>query len=359
MTQSSWFLCSWFGAVCRNISTIAVLSATSCAPSAAAIRSESADPVSAGAEATQSCGGAVMAVHFYNVGQALAVLVSLPDGRRILVDTGEQPDRAGCGEPCRRWSQHLLELLATDVPDRRLDMIWTTHQHSDHAGNAATILDTFQVSTYVDNGTNLHSRVIQAARVSAEKHGTRVAVVHPENTGVPLPSTPEVRLTSVVPEQWPADCHRHPNDCSIGLRLDYCRSSVVFVGDAEQREETVLDMSGPVTLLQVGHHGSDSSSSADFLARVSPHVAVVSAAEPGVGTNRTYCHPRRAAVERLSAVLGGATAPMRVFAGKKCWESSGDDWTDVAASRALFLTARDGDVTLATNGDGQFAITLK
>lgn len=52
---------------------------------------------------------------FYDVGQALSALVELPDGRRILVDTGEQPTRAKCGVPCKAWSAHLLGGLAKDV----------------------------------------------------------------------------------------------------------------------------------------------------------------------------------------------------------------------------------------------------
>ena len=300
-----------------------------------------------------------MSVKFYDVGQALAALVTLPDKRRILVDTGEQPDRVGCGEPCTRWSDHLLKELRVDATNGRLDLIWITHQHSDHAGNAATLLRSFKVSTYVDNGTNLDSGVVQAARVAAEQHGTRIAVVDPENRTVPLEGSAEVHLASIVPEQWPENCARHPNDCSIGLRIGYCASSVLFVGDAERSEEIVLDPGGPVTLLQVGHHGSDTSSNPDFLASVSPRKAVISAAEPGVGTNRTYCHPRRAAVESLSATLGGATQPMRVFAGSSCRGSTVDDWVDIATSRALFLTARDGDVTFSTTGDGTFAVSTR
>jgi hypothetical protein len=60
-----------------------------------------------------------------------------------------------------------------------------------------------------------------------EGQGARLVVVDPSQATVPIPDTDEVRLTAVVPSAWPTSCDRHPNDCSIGLRVDYCSSSVL------------------------------------------------------------------------------------------------------------------------------------
>ena len=74
------------------------------------------------------CGtGAPLVVHFYDAGQALAALVDLPDGRRVLVDTGESPTRAGCGEPCRTWHERILSGLRADLGEDGLDLLWITH----------------------------------------------------------------------------------------------------------------------------------------------------------------------------------------------------------------------------------------
>lgn len=306
--------------------------------------------------AERTCGGAPMTVRFYDVGQALAALVQLPDGRNILVDAGEQAGRAGCGQPCREWSQRLLDGLQRDLNGSMIDMLWITHQHSDHAGNVAEIIDRFEVGLYVENGTDPGTRVIRDARAAVRKRGVPIVEIGPNKRDLPFESTTEVKVTPIVPERWPAKCDKHPNDCSIGLRVDYCESSALFVGDAEEDLEAAIDTGGPITLLQVGHHGSNTSSSVDFIERVQPRYAVLSSARIGEGTNRTYCHPRSATVETLTTVLGGpGTRTIQSFDGAtSCRNGTAANWVEAAASDRLWATARDGTVTLETTGDGTF-----
>ena len=301
------------------------------------------------------CSGKPLSVKFYNVGQALSVLVSLPDGQRVLVDTGEQAQRCG---PCKAWSDHLLSALAADVPNKKLSLVWITHQHSDHVGNAPEILNDFDVGLYADNGTNLDSAVVARAHTAATEHGVTIRVVDPDHFDTPLPDAGGVTLTPILPTtKWPVDCEDNPNDCSIGLRIDYCKSSVLFTGDAEQDEEAVLDARGPVTLLQVGHHGSDTSSSADFIKRVATKYAVISSGKVDEGTNLGFCHPRLSTIDELDQALGGRqTGEIQAFdAAVKCKDPThADHWRSQPTSDHLWLTERDGDVELITTGDGNF-----
>jgi competence protein ComEC len=295
-----------------------------------------------------------MTVHFYDVGQALAVLVDLPDGRHVLVDAGDDPRRPGCGR-CASASRHLLAALRMDLRGAPIDLLWMTHPHADHIGGAPDVLEAFPVRAYVDDGRQLGKAEVQRARRAAEDHGVAVHVVEPGHAEVPLTPSEAVRVRAVVPEQWPTSCARDANECSIGLRIDYGASSVLFVGDAEHDEEASLDPGGPVTLLQVAHHGSDTSSSPAFLARARPAYAVVSAGGPAEGWNREYCHPRAMVVRRLSRVLGGALRkPLAAFDGARCDRAAPEDWLDVPASERLWATERDGDVVLETVGDGAF-----
>jgi competence protein ComEC len=164
-----------------------------------------------------------------------------------------------------------------------------------------------------------------------------------------------VTLTPIVPPRWPASCASDANECSIALRIDFGASSVLFTGDAEHDEEQDLDPRGPVTLLQVGHHGSDTSSTPVFLMRAHPRYAVLSAGAPGEGLNREYCHPRAIIVRRLSRLLGGpASSTLDAFDGDRCDHARPGDWVAVAASDSLWATERDGDVVLSTTGDGAF-----
>ena len=297
--------------------------------------------------------GRPMRVHFYDVGQGLAALVTLPDGRAILVDAGDSPKRPGCGLDCANASQKLLAGLGREAPGGALTLMWITHPHSDHVGGALEVLERFKVESYVDNGRDAIKPLVENVHVAADAHGVRSQVVDPSHPRFELAAPPGVTLTAIVPDHWPDKCATDPNDCSIGLRVDYCKSSILFTGDMEAEEEALVDPHGPATLLQVGHHGSDTSSSDAFLARVAPKYAVISAGKPTSPLNGEYCHPRKSAVDRLDQALGGAgTRTLDAYEGH-CKQPDGR-WVQVRANDRLWATERDGDVVLVTTGDGQF-----
>jgi len=302
-----------------------------------------------------SCGGGgPLRVHFYDVGQGLAALVDLPDGRHILVDAGDAPRRPECGSVCAVANQHLLQRLRADLRGAPIDLVWITHQHSDHIGGVPDVLAAFPVTTYVDNGQDAQKPEVRRAHVAADQRGVSVRVVDPEHPDAPF-ANPRggLKVTAVVPVAWPSVCSRNANDCSIGLRVDYCSSSVLFTGDAEHAEEAKLDLHGPVTLLQVAHHGSDTSTTPAFLTRARPAYVVISAGKPGEGMNADYCLPRAPIVRRLTQVLGvDSGTTLRAFDGLRCDRAEPTDWVDVPASSRLWATERDGDVVLGTLGDG-------
>ena len=120
-----------------------------------------------------------------------------------------------------------------------------------------------------------------------------------------------------------------------------------------------MDTRGEVTLLQVGHHGSHTSTSVSFVEKLKPKYAVISSAKPDEGTNDGYCHPRAVTVATLTAAMGGpGKRTVKAFDGAaKCEKSEPkpDHWLEVPASDRLWATARDGGVTLTTAGDGTFS----
>lgn len=327
----------------------------SASPPAAPPRHALAPAAVASAGASAPACAAAMTVRFYDVGQGLASLVTLPDGKLVLVDTGDNPARSEdqCHGACAKWHEHLMSGLTRDVGSRAIDLLWITHQHSDHLGGARDVLEHFVVTDFVDNGQEPGKAEVRALHETLKNKGVRTHVVGPGASDLAWFSSAGASLTAVVPRAWPRDCAKDPNDCSVGLRVSACASSVLFVGDAEKAEEALFDPGAiaNASLLQVAHHGSDTSTTQAFLDRARPSYAVISSGKPDEGTNETYCHPRADVIARLDAALGDAHGSVQAHAGS-CKRADG--WRDVGASERLFLTARDGDVLLETAGDGRF-----
>ena len=252
----------------------------------------------------------------------------------------------------------MLTALPAALGTSKLDALWITHQHSDHLGGVPSVLNGLSLGVYVDNGRDLTKAGIVNARAAAQASGAQILVESPGNATPPLPATSEVKLTPVLPAAWADDCSSNPNECSIALRIDYCKSSMLFTGDAEDGLEQLIEP-GDVDLLQVGHHASATSSSVAFLGKTKPNYAVISSGKPDEGTNGGFCHPREVTVAALTNAMGGAgSKTIKSFDSEdgkvKCARNNSANWVESPANDNLWSTARDGDVVLVTKGDGTF-----
>jgi len=287
-------------------------------------------------------------LHVYDVGQAAAALVELPDGRSVVVDVGGV-----------RTS--VARKLQADLRGRPVSLLWITHPHDDHLSHARAVLKDVPVELWVDSGLDGGSPSRQSAegmgarlRAEARRHGVPVVAVSPASPGVPFPGDGEaLRLTPVLPRRWSRRClEGNPNDCSIGLRIEYCGSSILFLGDAEAEEERAFEGLGPATLLVVPHHGSRTSTSAHLLRLVQPRYAVISAGRPP----NEYCHPARRTIDRLNATLGGQRGrSVAAYDVERCTREARAAPVRVLRSERLWVTSEDGDVTLVTTGQGEFS----
>ncbi len=217
---------------------------------------------------------------FFDVGEADSALVEC-DGHYMLIDGG-LPES----------SDFLYSYLET-YSIRHLDYIVCSHAHIDHVGGLAGALKYASVGTAFAPVAEYESRSFNSFLRYLNAHGGSITMPEPGDA-VMLGSA---RVTFIGPVDKEL-AELNANNSSIILRIEYGATSFLFTGDAEIAEELSVIDSGQTlksTLLKVGHHGSYTSSTTDFLNAVLPEYAVISA-----GKDNEHGHPHDVVLERLS-----------------------------------------------------------
>jgi competence protein ComEC len=308
-------------------------------------------------------------VQMFDVGQGDAILVTCPDGaHQLLIDSG-----------CNKYPKsqenfrRALETAIKKDPNKKIELAVASHPHSDHIGGMAWVLSTFNVGTYIDNGRR-HDTATYGdlqklrKRLSAER-GLRY-IDGTEDSGQEVDFCTKVRVRLVTPAANDEDLD-HPNDLSVGIRLDYKDGdakgkSFLFIGDMEEHAEDSWHSQSAafrefanVDVLKVGHHGSDTSSSARFVQLVSPEVVLVSCGARDVGTNKRYMHPRASTLNtyadwfRENPPPPSASAPARNI---QAYNKPKKTWNNIMRPAGMWFTVADGSITVETDGTS-FTIT--
>ena len=227
-------------------------------------------------------------LHLLDVGQGDAVALRTPRGRWILVDAGGAWTG---GDAARSVVLPYLRRRGGSVA-----LLATTHPHADHIGGATRLIRTADVATVWDGGYVSPSPMYREMLAAARQERTpwrRVAAG--DSTSID-----GVSLLVLAPDSaWLAGLS-DPNEGSLILRVAFGEASFLLTGDAESGEEGwLLEHQRDrlrADVLKVGHHGSATSSTADFIAAVRPRVALVS-----VGAGNTYGHPSEDVLRRMEA----------------------------------------------------------
>ena len=216
-------------------------------------------------------------VHFIDVGQADSILIQ-QGNNAMLIDAGNNED-----------SETVKNYIAKQGI-KKLDYVIGTHAHEDHIGGLDYVINNFEIDKiYMPKATS-NTKTFEDV-VTAIKNK-------------------EMKITTPVPgdsfKLGEADCkilapnsasYKDLNNYSIVIKVTYKNNSFMFTGDAEAISETEMLNKGfdvKADVLKVGHHGSSSSTSDEFLKKVSPKYAVISA-----GKDNDYGHPHKEIMKKL------------------------------------------------------------
>ncbi len=231
-------------------------------------------------------------VVFFDIGQGDSIFIKTPEGHNILIDGGP--------------GKTILERLSQEMFfwDREIDLIILSHVHSDHVGGLIEVIPNYEVRNILWNGVlddNSVSRSWQRV-IDESEANIKIARAGQRIKG----------KTFYIDILYPFDDLevKDLNLSSVVARLVSNNGTFLFTGDAYssiekeliEKEDFCKTSNDPIcrsivlnsNVLKVGHHGSRTSTSDEFLKRVNPSIAVIQS-----GANNRYGHPHLETLEIL------------------------------------------------------------
>lgn len=211
----------------------------------------------------------ILNVHIIDVGQGDSILIQ-SDNRYMLIDAGER-DKG-------RLVINYLESLGV----KKLDYLIGTHPHSDHIGGLADVIRSFEIGKIIMPNVVHTTRTFENVLDAIADKGLRITKPTVGNEF----TIGTAAFVIIAPNS--AD-YNNLNNYSVGIKLINGENSFIFTGDAEIESENEILKNGislDTDVLKLGHHGSSTSSSKNFLDALSPSISIISA-----GEGNQYGHP--------------------------------------------------------------------
>lgn len=231
-------------------------------------------------------------VHMIDVGQADCFLLRIPDGdscKTVLIDAGLPNDvDASSG------SKTIINYLISQGVDK-IDYFFISHPHTDHYKGALNVMKKFKTSNFVmpdcdysvGSWTNLLSYVDEQ----------NINVIFADKDAQFSIGDADVKILAPSAKMLKDD---DANNFSIVAKFTYKNNSFMFTGDARKESEAEMLKSYSAQelkcdVLKIGHHGSSTSSSPNFIKAVDPLIGLMS-----LGKNNGYGHPHKKAMETIT-----------------------------------------------------------
>ena len=239
-------------------------------------------------------------IHFIDVGQGDAIAIRLPDNKKILIDSGTP-------ESASKLKKYLKTKFFKNNEEQMFDIFLITHPHQDHIGGGVEIFESFQINNFYRPFVYLTTETEDETDITFDSDEfsqvVQMSKCEPNCTVVFFDQETEIYGDNYSFQFFtPMERIFNINNFSPLILLKCFNKKIVFTGDLESdAEEQILGIYEEeltnIDLLKVGHHGSKTSSSSEFITTLNPYYSIIS-----VGRNNEYDHPSQTTLDNLNAV---------------------------------------------------------
>ena len=217
-----------------------------------------------------------LVVDYIDVGQADSILLRNKD-KTMLIDAGTNEQ-----------GKNVVSFLKEEGISK-IDYLIGTHPHEDHIGGLDDVINNFEIG-----------KIYMPKRETTTKTFKDVLnAIKNKNLTITQPKKGEIIDLGQAKCEFmtePIIDDDNINLSSLTLRVEFGNNSFLFMGDAEKQNEKTITW--PKTdVLKVGHHGSDTSSSKEFLEQVNPKYSIIM-----VGEGNTYKLPKQPIIDRIEKI---------------------------------------------------------
>lgn len=240
----------------------------------------------------------LLKVHYLDVGQGDSIFIELPNNETMLIDAAESYQ-----------SENIINYLK-NLNYQKIDYVIGTHPHTDHIGGLKNIINTFEIGkiymSKVVSTTKTYESLLMAIKDKNLKINTAKA-------GTSIIDTDALKINILAPNN---STYTELNNYSVVTKITYGTTKFLFMGDAEKLSENEIKENVTADVIKIGHHGSNTSSSIDFIKKVNAKYGIIS-----VGLNNKYNLPKEETITN--------------------WENSGTK---------IYLTSTNGTIRASSDG---------
>lgn len=240
----------------------------------------------------------LLKVHYLDVGQGDSIFIELPNNETMLIDAAESYQ-----------SEKIINYLK-NLNYQKIDYVIGTHPHTDHIGGLKDIINTFEIGKIympkVVSTTKTYESLLMTIKDKNLKINTAKA-------GTSIIDTDALKISILAPNR---ETYTELNNYSVVTKITYGTTKFLFMGDAEKLSENEIKEDVTADVIKIGHHGSNTSSSINFIKKVNAKYGIIS-----VGLNNKYNLPKEEIITN--------------------WENSGTK---------IYLTSINGTITAISDG---------